>query len=85
MKTSELKNTLIGVDHLSSRNGIFTARRSYFYGTFESGEKFAESIKEQLPSATILEFGNHYAHFKGGAPINKQSHYWVKFTVNEVG
>jgi len=67
------------------KNGVFTARCGYFWGFLESGEKFAESIKQQLPSATLLEVGNHHAPFKGGAPITKQSHFWVQFTVNEEG
>lgn len=83
--TTDLEKNLIGVDQISKRNGIFTARRSYFYGLCESGESLVKRIQEQLPTAKIIDWGNHYvAKFIGGAPITKQSHYWVKFSLNSI-
>ena len=81
MKVNELKDSLIGVDRLSKKGNVYTARRGYFYGRCESGESFARNIQQQLPEAKIIDYGNHYADFKGGAPVNQQSHYWVKFSL----
>jgi len=40
MKLNELKDRLIGVDRLSKKGNVYTARRGYFYGRCESGESF---------------------------------------------
>ena len=70
-------------DTFSVRQGVYTVKRSYFYGITQSGEVSANRVKELIPSANIVEFGNHFARFRGGAKTGgpQSSYYWVKFTV----
>lgn len=74
------------IDHVSVRNGIYTARRGYFWGVSASGEAFAQQVRNEIEKAfdidiVVLDFGNHFTAFKGDAPLTKQSHYWVKFSI----
>ena len=70
-------------DVISFRQNIFTAKKSYYWGITQSGEKFADKVKELQPNATIIDFGNHFAPFHGGAKPGtaKDSYFWVKFTI----
>lgn len=67
-------------------SGNFILRKSYFYQTTKI-ESFIESIKEHLKKIEntfeIVDSGNHWVTFKGGAPIAKQSHYWVEVSITE--
>lgn len=94
MNTTELKKLLgkddcLQVDTLSLRSGVFAAKRSYFYGVTESGEKFANHVKSTLEKADtsikveVVDYGNHFHSFVGGAKSgsSKDSYHWVKFKV----
>jgi len=41
----------------------------------------AAKVKEIFPEATILDTGDHWAAFNGGASIRRSSHFWVQFTM----
>ena len=82
-KIGDLKQILC-VSQLTKSKGIFTARQSFFYRHGRSEEKLAEKIKERIPNAVIVDMGEVYKPFKGGASVSKQSHFWVKFTIPEV-
>lgn len=75
----EIKDA-IGADTLSFREGIFTARRGFFYSHGGSSNQFAEKIRNRIKNAVILDHGEVWKPFRGGAPVAKQSHWWVKFT-----
>jgi len=70
-------------DVITLRKGIVTAKRSYFYSHGYSEDKMAEAILTVFPTATIVEKGNHWHEFCGGAKAGsaKDSYFWVKFTV----
>ena len=72
---SEITNTL------SSRGGVFTAKKSYYWGLSNDGSALADKIKSRIPGADIVDYGNHFHDFVGGAkPGSPQdSYYWVKF------
>ena len=69
---------------VSVRHGIYTAKKSYYWGVTKSGEAYADKVRELIPNAEIIEFGNHFAPFRGGARAGgpQDSYYWVKFKVN---
>jgi hypothetical protein len=69
------------VDSISIKNGVITVRRGYFYSGGKTAQDFADRIQRDIPEAKIIDYGEHWAAFKGGASVAKQSHWWVKFTV----
>ncbi len=84
MTTKQIRQTLENtIDTLSFRNGTYTAKKSYFWGVAQDGSKLADSIQKHLPKAEILDYGNHYHGFVGGARpgSSKDSYFYCKFTV----
>lgn len=70
-------------DTLSFKNGVYTARWGFFYTHGRTSEKYAAKVKAIFPEAIILDFGKHWAPFRGGASIGRSSHFWVKFKLEE--
>jgi len=82
MKIKDIKEKLgHKVDVLSFRQGVFTAKKSYYFGITKDGKNLADKIQELLPKAMIFDYGNHYHGFVGGARpgSSKSSYWWVKF------
>ena len=78
MKTKDIKARLNDhVDVVSFRDGIFTVKKSYFWGATKDGSNLAEKVEKLIEGATILDYGNHYHDFVGGArPGSPQDSYW---------
>ena len=87
MTTQQLRDTLgrasCSIDTLSQKAGVFTVRRGFFYTNGFTAEKLAEKIKAAVPGAIIIEQGEVWKAFRGGASVAQQSHWFVKFTVEE--
>ena len=86
MKTAQVREMLNEkFDTLSQRNGIFTVKKSYFWGISKNGEEQAETVKSLIPQAMIIDYGNHFHGFVGGAPAGSpnSSYYYVKFTIED--
>ena len=85
MKTSEVKNTLhvnnVSFDTLSQRDGVFTLRRGFFYRHGNDANKIAAKVQAALPDAMIVDRGEVWKPFRGGASVAQGSHWYVKFTV----
>jgi hypothetical protein len=82
MKTKDIKVRLNDqVDVVSFRDGIFTVKKSYYWGATKDGSNLADKVEKLIPGATILDYGNHYHGFVGGAKpgSSKDSYFWVKF------
>ena len=77
---SKIKH-LINAGSLSRKDGIYTARWGFFYTHGINSEKKALYVKMNLPGAIILDHGEHWTSFRGGASVANQSHWWVKFTL----
>ena len=60
---------------------IFTVRRGFYYTHGFTAEKLVEQVKCAYPHATILDSGEIWKPFKGGASVARQSHWFVKFTL----
>ena len=65
------------------KDGTITAKWSYFYRMGHTPEKYAEKIKAIFPTATIVETGDHFHAFVGGAKTGSacDSYMWVHFQV----
>jgi hypothetical protein len=72
---------LVAADSTSLRNGVFTVRHGFFYRHGGSAESYAAQVIKAVPGAVLVDKGEHYAAFRGGASVANQSHWWVKFTV----
>lgn len=84
MKTKEVRE-LVGreVDTLSQRDGVFTAKKSYYWGITSNGDAFANKILALVPNSKMVDRGNHWAPFHGGARAGspQDSYFYVKFTI----
>lgn len=83
MKNQEIREKLsVYFDVISIRNGVWTAKRSYFYRQ-GSPEVLAKSIQSLLPNSNIIECGDHWRPFKGSAKTGgpQDSYMFVKFTI----
>lgn len=82
MITKEVKKILSSdFDTISKKSGIFTVRKSYFYTHGGTTQKIVNIVKSKIPSAKIIDSGDHWAAFRGGASVANQSHWYVKFTI----
>lgn len=77
-------------EHFSSvslRNGEWTVRQPFFYRHNGSPEgvwqKLVKLSGELNVTFTMIDMGEVWKPFKGGAPVTKQSHWFVKFRVVE--
>ena len=70
---------------VSLRNGIYTAKKSYHWGIAQSGDVYADIVRNLIPRAKVLDYGNHFHYFVGGAKPGspKDSYFWVKFTLED--
>ena len=84
MDTKQVKQTLGEIfDTFSSRGGVYTIKKSYFYGFGKDGSALADKVQQKLPSAVVVDYGNHWHPFVGGAkPGSPQdSYYFCKFKI----
>jgi len=77
-----VRERLAGVDQVVlGPNNVFTVRRGFFYRSGGSAEQLAQRVREAFPEATVLDAGEVWKEFVGGAPLQRQSHWYVKFTL----
>lgn len=74
----------IGTKHISKSKGIFRYWQSYYWGFTRNADKLTARVKEVFPNAEIVDSGNHFHAFVGGAKSGtaKDSYLWVKFKIN---
>lgn len=77
MSLEEIKSK-IG-ENVTYVRGIYTKRVGFFYTNGNTSDKVVARIKANLPEAIIIDHGEVWKPFNGGAPLAKQSHWWVKF------
>lgn len=67
------------------KNGNILLRRGYFYTNGKTEEDFEKRVLAVLHKANVsskvVDIGNNWAPFKGGASIARQSHWWVELEV----
>ena len=71
----------IRCDQVTLSKGVFTARRGFFYRNGRSVQNLIDAVKAEFPEATILDSGEIWRPFRGGASVAAQSHWFVKFTL----
>jgi hypothetical protein len=81
MKAQEVADQLTA-DQVSLKSGVFTARWGFFYTGGKSSKTYVDQVTRVFPGVTIVDHGEVWKPFKGTAPVAKQSHWFVKFTVS---
>lgn len=76
-----LKTVREHFEHASIKSGVITVRDGFFYSGGKTAENLVNRIKAAFPDATILDSGEVWKDFRGGAPVVKQTHWWVRFTL----
>jgi hypothetical protein len=63
------------------KDGTITAKWGYFYVMGRSPEGYMNIIKNRFPGVEIVDRGDHYHDFVGGAKVGsaKSSYMWVRF------
>lgn len=86
--TARALSEIVWADQVSKKrdgSGNFIFRKGYFYSHNDNEDNFAEHITKQCEdnnlNVNIVDKGNHWAAFKGGASIAKSSHWWVEAEV----
>lgn len=71
----------IGSDTLRLRGGVYIAKWSYFYSSSLPKEGCSEKIKQAFPNTYIINSGDHWHSFVGGAKTGgpQDTHFWVTF------
>jgi hypothetical protein len=84
MKLGQVHDIVDG-DTLSVKGGIYTYRRGFFYTNGCTSEQCASNIlrklKESGLTGEVIDHGEKWTRFIGGAPLARQSHWWVKFRI----
>lgn len=78
---TELRKTL-RVSTISKRNGVYTARKEFFYTNGYTASMLADKIRAAYPAAKILETAEIWKPFRGGASTANSSHWLVRFTLD---
>lgn len=81
-----LASLLVGTDKVSRlKNGNFKFYKGFFYTHGYCEDKYAAKLAHELEaegySARAVDTGEVWLPFKGGAPLTKQSHWWVEMEV----
>ena len=67
------------------KNGNIIARREFFYRHGGTAESFAAKISSILTEAkvkhNIIDKGEEWKAFRGGASVANQSHWWVEVAI----
>lgn len=80
MSSKELKEKT-GVDTVSKKGDVYTVRKEFFYTGGKSATDLANRVLAAFPDAKIVDKGETWKPFKGGASTANSSHWWVKFTL----
>lgn len=82
MKVSEVREKL-NVSTVSQKAGVFTVRKGFFYTNGMDSSKLAERVLAVFPEVEIIDHGEVWKPFRGGASVAQQSHWYVKFSVRQ--
>lgn len=81
MTTLKTVREALNPDTASVKAGVFTIRTGFYYRHGYSSEAYAAKVKAAFPNAVIVDHGEVWKAFSGGASTANQSHWWAKFTV----
>jgi len=78
LKTQHLKHVIF------KKDGSIRVMSPYFYrGQGGTEESLKAKVLAAFPNAEIVQTGDQFTNFVGGAPVHKQSHIYVIFKVTQ--
>lgn len=86
-KTNKQIRTILedNFSQVSMRNGEWTVRVGFYYTHGGMSDKVVERVRLALISICeidVIDHGEVWKPFRGGASVANQSHWFVKFRVN---
>ena len=85
MTKKEIEKILTVNEVSKTKEGNFIARKGFYYKHGKTEEDLGKSIISDLMKAgikyKIIDSGEEWRPFRGGASLRTQSHWWVKFNV----
>lgn len=84
LNVSKIRTATLGVADTvgKKKDGTFIIRRGYFYRHGMNCQQFAavvaQAIKAHGFDCQVVECGDHWAPFRGGATVAQGSHFWVQ-------
>ena len=72
----------IGADTFGKSKGHYIVRKQYYFRSM-TPEQLKDNVLKVFPNAKIIQTGDHYASFRGGASVARSSHIWVLFDVTK--
>ncbi len=85
--TAQIRNALGGIaDSVGKKkNGNVVIRRGFFYRRGMDAHKFAGGVETALRTSgldfVVVDRGEHWTAFSGGASTANSSHFWVEIAV----
>ena len=84
------KEGMIGADSIRGKGpNTYIFRKGFYYRHGGDAKTFANRVSEELTGLGIahklVDCGEKWAAFKGGASLASQSHWWAVFTVSDEG
>lgn len=82
MKTNEVREKALsaGFDTFSrNKAGNFVVRASFYYTHGITADMKVQALLKVLPTANIVDSGEIWKPFIGGASLARQSHWYVEF------
>ncbi len=80
MTLKEIKENIYA-DSYSRKENVFTVRVSFFYRMGKTVDSLINHVLKAYPKANIIDSGEVWKPFRGGATIAQGSHWFVKFTL----
>lgn len=81
----QIKENVFADSFGRNKAGNIVLRREFFYTHGKTSEDFASKVQAQLDSAgiaaNVIDSGEQWAAFRGGASVAKSSHWWVEVAV----
>jgi len=69
------------------KDGTIIFRRGYFYRHGMTPEAFRDKISSSLKKIgidhSVVDYGDHWTPFNGGASLSRSSHFYVRVRVEE--
>jgi len=80
MITPKQVRSALLADSYSVNDGVFTLRWGYFYSRGVTVQDKINYVLEKFPKVKIIDSGNNWKPFRGGATLRNQSHFFVSFS-----
>lgn len=70
---------------ISEAAGVVTVKQSYYWGISRTGEIQKDKVLDIIPTANIIDYGNHYVRYQIGVVRGgpHDCYTYVKFTTED--